>query len=61
MLTGNARPSTPQHGSQHSPDSDTGTHRTPVKPGLLGQAGGFGGHPTTQLGSVVLNPGQPSH
>lgn len=61
MLTGNAHPSTPQHGSQHAPDSDARTHRTPVKPGLLGQAGGFGGHPTTQLGSAILNPGQPSH
>lgn len=54
MLTDNALPFTPQHGSQHIPDS-------PVKPGHLSQADGFGGYSTTQLGSAVLNPGQPSH
>lgn len=54
MLTDNALPFTPQHGSQHIPDS-------PVKPGHLSQADGFGGYSTTQLGSAVQNPGQPSH
>ena len=60
MLTCNALPPTSQNGS-NSPDSHAWTLPKPYRLGHLGQAGAFGGHPTNQLGSTVLNPGQPSH